>query len=238
MNSTDTRQEATGGSSVPILLGILLVSVLLFSTRRTSQQEVRALDARPELSGVGQIPGSPEQLETSTNVLTQTVHGQKVAYTLVLPEGWTTQSVTMDRVDNLSASRSNLNVAVMVEETKTGTTAEAAEEALSTLRASATDFYSSKPEKVILDGHDWVKFVVKCRIERQSMGYQYYVYSGLEGTYQIVAWTELLNFERNLRLMRTIIQSFRFPPAPKSQGSTTLPEEGGPITVSTRGAVP
>ena len=237
MNSTNTGQEAATGSGVLILLAILLVSVLLFTTRHSSQQEAIAPEAEPAPTpAIEQITVSQETFEPATNALTQTAHGQQVGYTLKLPAGWTTQSVAMDGVDNLSASCSNLNVAVVVQESKLSTSSEATADALSSLKASATEFFSSKPEKIVLDGRPWVKFVVKCRIEQTSMGYQYYVYSGVEGTYQIVAWTELPNFERDLRLMRTIMHTFRFPQSSEHRADTADPS--GAITVSTRGAVP
>jgi hypothetical protein len=238
MKSSKTGHEAAAtGSSVLILLAILLISFLLFVTKEGPQRQVTALDKKQTPSVSQEMPIAQEEQSdaTATNSnLTQTVHGQQVRFTLRLPPDWATQSLVMDGVDNLSASFRNANVAVMVQQSNVNTSQEAATAAVKSLQAAATNFASTKPERMILDGKPWLKFIAKCQINQAPMGYQYYVYSGAEGTYQIVAWTDLQNFESQLHLLQSIMQTFRFPRPGEPQADNTPPE----ATILTRAAVP
>jgi len=225
MNSSETGPEATRGSNLLMLLpAILLVALLLLLTHDKPQQG--ASDPANTGSSGGSLddssipprsldpiatPAAAEAAHAFTNSVRQTVHGQQVPYSLQLPPNWTTQSIAMDGVDNLSASCGAANLAIMVQAAKICTPQEAAAAATALLKASATDFQSTKTEPIILDGKRWLKFAVKCRISRVPMGYQYYVYSGAEGTYQIVAWTEQQNFDREIPLLHRVVQTFRFP---------------------------
>ena len=233
---------AATGSGVLILLAILLVSFLLFVTKEGPQRQATAPDKTqtPTVPEEASITEEQPDITTTISNLTQPVHGQQVRYTLRLPAEWTTQSLVMDGVDNLSASFSNANVAVMVQPSNMNTSQEAATAAVKALKASATDFQSTKPERIVLDGKPWIKFVAKCQINQAPMGYQYYVYSGAEGTYQIVAWTDLQNFDGQLRFLRSIMHTFRFPQPAEPHADNTPPaqQDTNPDTILTRAAVP
>ena len=239
MKSSKTGHKAAAtGSSILILLAILLIAFLLFVTREGPQRQVSALGTKqvPTASQGTPVTEEMADLATTNTNLTHTVHGQQVRYSLNLPSEWTAQSLVMDGVDNLSASCSNANVAVMVQQANINTSQETATAAVKSLKASATDFDSTKPERIILDGKPWLRFIARCQINQAPMGYQYYVYSGIEGTYQIVAWTDLQNFDSQLGLLRSIMHSFRFPQADEPHADNIPPAQ--PATILTRAAVP
>jgi hypothetical protein len=216
MESTTTGEHPARGGIGLIVLAILLVGALLFLTRERPRYEtIPALD---KLARTVAADNGEAGTDISTNSLTQTVHGQHVAYSLSLPPNWKTQSVTVSDVDNLSATFGAANIAVMVQESKVGTPEDAATSAMALLKLTATEIQSSKPERFLLDGRPWLRFVVRCRVEQAPVGYQYYVYSGAEGTYQIIAWTELASFERVVEPFRAIMNTFRFPAAPAQTG--------------------
>lgn len=214
-----------------ILLAILLLGALLLITReRPAYEPISTLDKLAQ-----SVASDSNEVENniSTNALTQTVHGQQVAYSLSLPPNWKTQSIVVSGVDNLSASAGAANIAVMVQEGKVGTSQDAAASAIASLKLTASDIRSSQPEKFILDGRPWLRFVVRCRVEQAPVGYQYYVYSGSEGTYQIVAWTDLASFERVAEPFRAIMNTFRFPTAPDTpKGQTDAPGTTAKLTRS------
>jgi hypothetical protein len=216
MESTTTGEHPARGGIGLIVLAILLVGALLLLTRERPRY-----DAIPGLDKLARTVASDNDetdANISTNALTQTVHGQRVAYSLNLPPNWKTQSATVSDVDNLSATFGAANIAVMVQESKVGTPEDAAASAMAFLKLTASEIRSSKPERFLLDGRPWLKFVVQCRVEQAPVGYQYYVYSGTEGTYQIIAWTDLASFGRAVEPFRTIMNTFRFPAAPAQTG--------------------
>jgi len=248
MNSSETGQAPARGTSLPLLLAILLVAVLLVVTQEKPEQGALApastgpawtssddSSSQDLVEDLIETPAPAETTPPTTSSPTQTVHGQHVAYSLSLPANWTTQSIAMDGVDNLSASFGTANLAIMVQESKIDTSQEAAVAAAATLKAEATEFQSTKAEPMLLDGRPWLRFVIKCRIGQVPMGYQYYVYSGVQGTYHIVAWTERQNFDRDMPSLRSIVQTFRFPQAERHPPEART---NAPATTSTRAAAP
>jgi len=54
--------------------------------------------------------------------------------------------------------------------------------------------------------------VVKCiSSDKVPLGYQFYVYSGPEGTYQLLAVTTQALFEQEIGRARSTLQTFKFP---------------------------
>ncbi len=219
-----------------VLLAMLLISAWRFSHRHGLQAAASArFQGATETQPLTEAADNSSSLELGSNGPTQSVHGQKVSYSLSLPTEWKTQSIAVDGVDNLSASQGAANLAVMVQESKITTPAQAASAALAFLKESATELHATDPAWVILDGRPWQKFTVKCRVQQAQLAYQYYIYSGAEGTYQLVAWAEQKDFERELDRMRSIIHSFRFPP--ENPRSAKVPANR-PTTASIRGDAP
>jgi hypothetical protein len=64
-----------------------------------------------------------------------------------------------------------------------------------------------------IDGRQWLEYEVSCRVENIPFSYLFHVYSGPEGSYQVVGWTFQNLFPANRAKMREVAESFRFPPA-------------------------
>lgn len=145
--------------------------------------------------------------------LPQTVQGHRLAYTLQLPPSWVVQKSSAD-MDTVSACR-DMFVGVVAEEAQVGTPDSVARLVREALRTKLSDVYWSEPEGLSLDGKTWSQFVVKGKAEEVPFAYLYYVYSGPEGTFQIVGWTFQNLFERDCTTLRSVMQTFRFPTQPE-----------------------
>lgn len=109
------------------------------------------------------------------------------------------------------ASFKSLYVGVISEEAQLGTPETIANIARRNIKEHATDLKWSETSPLVLDGRKWLRFVVSAHIDSIPVAYQFYVYSGPEGTFQIVGYTSQNLFERDASLMREVMQSFRFP---------------------------
>jgi hypothetical protein len=144
--------------------------------------------------------------------VSQTVRGRDLGYTLQLPAGWTTKKGTegLEVYDTLCVCKS-MYVGVIAEEAQAGTPEKVASLARERLKKVATDIYWSQPQPIVLEDRNWLDFVVRCRVEETPVGFEFYVYSGPEGTFQIIGWTSQNLFDRDADLLRTVMQTFRFP---------------------------
>ncbi len=139
----------------------------------------------------------------------QTVRGQTVPYQIVLPPEWTrlTQSADFD----LIAHRNNLYCGVIAEEGSIGTPEAIAEVARKRLLSQAADAQFSDFRSEQIDGHTWLQAVARCHIGGVPISYQFHVYSGDEGTFQVVGWTAQNLYDRDADKMHAIANTFRFP---------------------------
>jgi hypothetical protein len=163
-----------------------------------SQQADRELSPEP----------SPVRL-TAPEEAPHTIRGHDIQYTLTLPPNWTTKTGVED-FDTVSSYKSSY-VGVIAEEAQVGTPEVIAALARDRLKSKATDLYWSQPRQVELDGRTWMEFTVKCQMENIPVGYEFCVYSGREGTFQVVGWTTQNLFDRDAQRLRTVMQTFRFP---------------------------
>jgi hypothetical protein len=106
-------------------------------------------------------------------------------------------------------------VGVMAEEAQAGTSDSTARLVREKIRTTFSDVCWSEPEVLILDGRTWSQFVLKCTAAGFPAAYLYYVYSGPEGTFQVIGWTSQNLFERDWTTLRDVMQTFRFPAQPE-----------------------
>jgi uncharacterized protein YpmB len=148
----------------------------------------------------------------------QVVRGQNNSYSITLPCKWTVKRKTKD-FDTVS-NYQNLYVGVIAEEVDLGTLDGLAKTVQDNLKENATELTWTDPTPVSIDGRKWLAFTAKCKIENFLFAYQFYVYTGKEGTYQIIGWTTQNLFNRDVALMRGVMESFRFPLITKNTETT------------------
>jgi len=139
----------------------------------------------------------------------QTIRGRNIGYTIKIPAEWTIQRRYQD-FDCL-ANHKTTYLGVIAEEANLGSPEIVAEIARGNLNKVASDVQWSDPKPVMLDGRTWLEFTVNCRVEKIPFFYQYYVYAGPEGTFQILSWTMQNLASKEGDRMIEISETFRFP---------------------------
>lgn len=137
------------------------------------------------------------------------MNGDALAYTFQVPRGWVVEK-SSSNLDTLPSFR-YMYVGVVVEEAQVGRSESAARLVREAIRSRSSDVYWSEPDTLILDGRTWSQFVLKCKVDEVHAASLYYVYSGPEGTFQILGWTTQNLFERDWTTLRDVMQTFRFP---------------------------
>ena len=147
-------------------------------------------------------------------------HGQDLDYTIQFPSEWTIKKKS-GSYDILSNSRS-LYFGVIAEKENLGSSAFVEKMAQKNITdTGATEVEVSNREIATIDQKPWLGFVMKCvSAEKAPIGYQFYVYSGPEGTYQLIAWTAQNLFDRELEHARSIMRTFKFPSATSQRKNT------------------
>jgi hypothetical protein len=165
----------------------------------------------PETAVAAAAPTRAAALATPSVSESSLVHGYDLDYTLLFPSDWTIKKHS-DPNDILANSKS-LYLGVIAEEENLGGSTFIQKIAQKTITDSgATDIKVTESEKTTINGREWLGFVVKCiSADKVPLAYQFYVYSGPEGTFQLIAWTTQSLFERDVDRARLIMRSFTFP---------------------------
>lgn len=139
------------------------------------------------------------------------ITGQVLPFTVEQPAGWhlLRKQMAYDVVLSLAEDY----VGLIVEEADLGNSTKIAELARQRIGSAGSDVTCGDDESITIDGRTWVAFTVKCKVQDIPFAYQYYVYTGKEGTFQIMGWTFQNLWDRDVTKIRTVMQSFRFPPA-------------------------
>jgi hypothetical protein len=140
---------------------------------------------------------------------TQLVRGRDMAYSLRIPTTWTIKPA-VQAFDTLSSYKS-LYIGVIAEEANLGSPEAIAGIARDKISEIGTDITWTEPAPLVLDGRSWLQFTVECKINKIPLSYQFYVYAGKEGTFQVVGWTTQDLFRRDSSLLRQVMQQFHFP---------------------------
>ena len=102
---------------------------------------------------------------------------------------------------------------VIAEDMDGGNADNLAKAARQRIKEVGSDVEMSEPEPLRIDGHDWLQFTVKCKVKMIPFHYQYYTYSGKEGSFQIIGWTAQGAGDREAAKLREPMLTFRFPHA-------------------------
>jgi hypothetical protein len=190
-----------------LAIPVLIFMFGLISAFTTSRQGGTSRTIGPTVASPVRATASPPLLAPPST--TQTVRGEDRAYTVTLPAGWTFKRHAGDF--DILASRGSLYVGVIAEEASLGTPETIAKIARDKLRTEGTDLRWNEPTSLLLDSRSWLQFVAQCKVENIPVTYQFYVYAGDEGTYQIVGWTTQNLYDRDAELMRNVMRTFHFP---------------------------
>jgi hypothetical protein len=158
-------------------------------------------------------------LPQATNL--QTVQGLNKVYSIQIPAEWKIERKTDDDYDIFAHHRS-LYVGVITEEADFGSSQTAAEQIQTGFREETTDLKFSDKTSFMLDGRNWVQFTVHCRFKNLPIAYLIYVYSGSEGMFEVIGWTSQNLFDRDIKVMHEIMQTFHFAKKPDSLVNTAV----------------
>lgn len=191
--------------SVPVIAFLVGVVSGFQSTRRAQDSALYESDTQSSLG----IPVPLSDASSPKSAAAQVVHGRDVAYSLRIPVTWTTKrgGQSFDTLNNYKS----LYVGVVAEEVNLGDPQTIADVARDNIKEIGTGIHWTEPTALVLDGRSWLQFTVDCKIGKIPISYQFYVYSGREGSFQIVGWTTQDLFNRDASLMREVMQTFRFP---------------------------
>jgi hypothetical protein len=139
----------------------------------------------------------------------QTIQGRNILYSIKIPSDWTVQRQKKDF--DILANHKTTFIGVIAEEADMGSSENISDLAHKHLENVAENIQWSEPTPVVVDGRNWLRFSVTCRVQKIPFFYQYYVYSGTEGTFQIIMWTFQNLADKNTAQMDAVAQSFTFP---------------------------
>ena len=147
---------------------------------------------------------------------TQTVSGTDVGYSLTIPSDWAVKKkgqFTNDEYQDfdLIVSHKTDYVGVIAEEANLGTTEFVMNFIRKSAKSNMPDIQFSDATPVVIDAHSWRTFTARATVQGIPFEYIYYVYTGVEGTFQVVGWTFQNLFDRESDAMRRVGESFKFP---------------------------
>jgi len=201
---------------------IVIASIAIANISNISQNASAASD-RKDLQNISKQTSNTNSESLPALPENQTVRGQDYLYSITVPSKWTVKrkSNDFDTVSNYQ----NLYVGVIAEEVELGTLDSLARTVKDNLKENGTELTWTDPTPVSVDGRKWLAFTAECKIENFPAAYQFYVYTGKEGTYQIIGWTAQNLFNRDLALMRSVMESFRFQQITDNTGATDASKE-------------
>ena len=172
--------------------------------------------------------GSPEDRSAvAASATAQEIQGRDIPYKVTLPPGWAARRAVNDF--DLMASRRSLYFGVIAEEGNMGGSEAILNFAQNRLRRAGSEVAFGETSTVRIDGRDWLTFTAKCQVQKIPFAYQYTVYAGPEGSYQLLGWTLQNLFDRDAGTLRDLTAAFRFPPAlPASSQATPEPTAAPP----------
>ena len=139
----------------------------------------------------------------------QIVRGKDISYSIRVPSDWTLRTSKPDF--EFVAKRRSLYVGVIAEEASFGSPEAIVELKRKQITEQDANVRFTDATPIIIDGQTWLALEVHSGLSNLPFSYQFYVYSGQKGTFQVVGWTSHELFKRDALLMRQVMQTFRFP---------------------------
>jgi hypothetical protein len=201
--TTASNRPKRGWVIAAVLLVMLLVALaLLVVSKRHSLQKSRLCANVPDFSA-----------RPSATVAQRIVQGKSINYSVRLPEGWTVEQEERYDYDLLmSAENQAICVGVVAENQNFGNIDEFIDNAQQYMRSVDAAAKFSDVAPITIDDRIWRTFRVQCRLPNGIPTVQEVcIYTGPEGTFQLVGWTSADRFDRSTGKLREIIHSFKFP---------------------------
>jgi hypothetical protein len=139
----------------------------------------------------------------------ETLTGKTVAYTIEKPAGWTVKR-DMGSYDAVVANGVGY-VGVIAEGMDVGSNETVAKFARQRFESIGADLTLGNNQPASLDGRQWISFTAKCKVQNIPFTYQTYVYSGKEGTIQVMTWSFQNQWDRQAPELGKVVQTFHFP---------------------------
>ena len=154
------------------------------------------------------FPLATSQREKADAATWKKVVARDLPCSLRIPSDWEQKPATDDFA--LMVGRSAIRVGIIAEEGNLGSPETLATIARKRIAETAIAIEATQSQPLQLDGRRWLQFIVNCTVDKAPLTYQFYVYAGDEGLYQIVAWTLQDLFEPNSAEIRQVMQTFQF----------------------------
>lgn len=139
----------------------------------------------------------------------ETVTGKVIPFTIEKPVGW---SVKRDQgtYDAILTNRSGY-VGIIAEKADLGASEPLAKFARKRFESIGTDLSLSDNETVTIDGHTWIGFTARCKVDNLPFAYHCYVHSGKEGSIQLMAWTFQNQWESEAAELDRVMHTVHLP---------------------------
>lgn len=136
----------------------------------------------------------------------EVVTGNVVHFTVEKPSSWSLKRGE-GNFDAIMTDQSGF-VGIIAEQADLGSTEPLAQFARKRFQTMGSDLTLGENQTTEIDGHQWIGFTAKCKVQNLPFAYQCYVYSGPEGSIQLMGWSFQSQWDRVHptldRVMRTI----------------------------------
>jgi hypothetical protein len=147
----------------------------------------------------------PILAKTPSEIIT----GKALPFTIEKPPGWTVTRGS-GAYDTLISDGTGY-VGVIAETLDAGSNDRVADFSRKRFESMGSELTLGKNEPATLDGHNWLAFTASCKVQNLPFSYRNYVYTGKEGTVQVMEWSYQSNWERESSELSKVVQTFHFP---------------------------
>jgi hypothetical protein len=142
----------------------------------------------------------------------QSIRGKEIPYSIDLPKGWTPFSPTPAPYDKLFTAQDKAIVGIIAEtmeiprEIFLERVQKSFEKNLDNIEWKTSDW-------IVIDHGNWIKLQTTGQTQGKALHYLIYLYTGPEGSFQIIGWTETKDLPIYQPEIEFIAQSFKFEPS-------------------------
>lgn len=218
--------------SLGLGLGVSIVATIVSDWSRSTTSQNESIRVSSKTASSPPATDAIDQFLKETNSI-GLVNGTDIKFSLSIPDGWALkrkgQLTKEESAFDLIASHNAQYVAVIAEEANLGSPENVLKFVHETIEKNGTNVRVGEASPIVLDGRTFLAFNAWASVDKIPFGFQYYVYTGQEGTFQLIGWTVQNLFNRDADTLRNVMASFKFPQSESETAlSTTRAEpEGG-----------